>query len=152
MCLIGGIRSPVKCPGCPVPATIGSPPWRYIFLFAVMVWNLTRSNGSDGNPSKVYTNSVPGQNSVYPGKQLTLAVCVMPGMVCKDLLNAQHRGLAKLYIHSGRMFAYSPKMQGLNPGSDWHTIGWEAFMRVRSYSRRLDVSRAACLNTTQLQS
>ncbi len=38
------------------------------------------SKGTNGTPSKAYTNSVPDQHSIYPGEQHTLAFytkCVM---------------------------------------------------------------------------
>ncbi len=43
--------------------------------------NLNRTKGTNVAPSKAYTNSVPGQHSIYPGGQHTLAFytkCVMP--------------------------------------------------------------------------
>ncbi len=46
-----------------------------------VVGNSNRSKGTNGTPSKAYTNSVPDQHSIYPGGQHTLAFytkCVMP--------------------------------------------------------------------------
>ncbi len=46
-----------------------------------MMGNLNRSKGTNGTPSKAYTNSVPDQHSIYRGGQHTLAFytkCVMP--------------------------------------------------------------------------
>ncbi len=46
-----------------------------------MVENLNRSKGANGTPGKAYTNSIPGQHSLYSGGQHTLAFltkCVVP--------------------------------------------------------------------------
>ncbi len=46
-----------------------------------MVGNLNRSKGANGTPGKAYTNSVPGQHSLYSDGRYTLAFltkCVVP--------------------------------------------------------------------------
>ncbi len=42
-------------------------------FFTAVVGNLNESIGTNGNSSKVYTSSVPGQHSTCPGEQHTLA-------------------------------------------------------------------------------
>ncbi len=64
----------------PSPRDMGITATRTV-LFAPVVGNLNRSKGTSGTPGKAYTNSVPGQHSLYSGGQHTLAVytkCVVP--------------------------------------------------------------------------